>query len=200
MSEIEYTSIAMFSLQKKPVQGDFDFDHLCEIHKRLFQKLYDWAGKPRTVNIGKGNLFCLVQNIPSYADSIFQTYYPQCKSAAGNKEQFVDVLTEHYGDLNALHPFREGNGRTQREFARKVCFTCGYAFDLTHTNHREMLHASILSFQGNNQELKDIFQKAVQPITDYEKHQKRLREAIITLSIDDLSDLEEHDYTPGFSI
>lgn len=69
-----------------------------------------------------------------------------CKKYKENREEFIKVFAENYGDLNALHPFREGNGRTQREFARLICMECGYAFDLSVTTHEEMLRASKISF------------------------------------------------------
>lgn len=161
-AEIEVTSASLFELQQQPVTGNFDFKHLCKIHEQIFQDLYDWAGKPRTVNIRKGNLFCLVQNIPSYADSIFTNYYKDCCNAKDNKNQFVHVFAEYYADINALHPFREGNGRTQREFARELCEHLGYSFDLTHTSHQQMLEASIVSFNtGDNSKLEAIFSDAI---------------------------------------
>lgn len=78
-----------------------------------------------------------------------------------DQAEFIHRLTSHYADLNALHSFREGNGRAQREFARELCCKCGYLFDLTHTNHEEMLNASIKSFYADNAELERIFSKAV---------------------------------------
>lgn len=168
-AEIHMTGNRMIELQNNPVSGKFDFQHLCDIHKRIFQDLYDWAGETRTVNIGKNNLFCLVQHIPSYAASIFNNYYKDCMGAKNDRQNFVHVLAEHYADLNALHPFREGNGRSQREFTRELCLKCGYMFDLSTTNHQEMLDASIESFNtGNNKKLENIFQKAIAPIEDYE--------------------------------
>ena len=165
-AEIELASERLLELHLRPVDGDFDFAHLCEIHRRIFQDLFEWAGMPRTVNIGKGNLFCLVQNIQSFADGIFAGYYRECRAARGSREDFVRALAKHYGDLNALHPFREGNGRAQREFARELCLRCGYAFDLTHTSHREMLDASIRSFNIDNSGLERIFDRAVVPLAD----------------------------------
>lgn len=119
-AEIELTSERLMKLQQYPINGNFDFNHLCEIHKYIFQDLYDWAGKPRTVNIGKGNIFCLVQHIPNYADSIFNHYYTNCINAKDDMNEFIHVIANNYADLNALHPFREGNGRTQREFTREL--------------------------------------------------------------------------------
>ena len=64
-----------------------------------------------------------------------------------------------------MHPFREGNGRAQREFARELCLKCGYTFDLRHTNHKEMVEASIQSMsKGDNTGLEAIFQKAIRPL------------------------------------
>ena len=81
-------------------------------------------------------------------------------------EEFIHVFTGHYADLNALHPFREGNGRSQREFARELCLKCGYAFDLRQTNHEEMLSASIESLdKGSNAGLEAIFQKCIMPLS-----------------------------------
>ncbi len=164
-AEIRLTGYRMIELQQNPIRGRFDFDHLKGIHKHIFQDLYAWAGEVRTVDIGKGNLFCPVRNINSYAASVFGSFAKDCMEAKADKDKFVRTLARHYGDLNALHPFREGNGRTQREFARELCLACGYDFDLTVTRHNEMLYASKLSFDlGDNSSLEGIFRKAVAPI------------------------------------
>jgi len=111
-----------------------------------------------------------VQHIDSFADDIFKSYYSDCRKAKDNKQEFIYVLTQHYADLNALHPFREGNGRSQREFTRELCLSCGYAFDLTRTSHEEMLEASIESFNVGNDKLEKIFQKAVTTIKSHEEY------------------------------
>ena len=171
-AEIECTSVRLLGLWLHPVKGGFDFKHLCDIHERIFRDLFEWAGKPRTVNIGKGNLFCLVPNIQSFAEAIFAGFYRDCFAVRDDREEFVRVLAKYYGDLNALHPFREGNGRTQREFTRELCHACGYAFDLTHTHHREMLEASIRSFNIDNAGLERIFDRAVIPLAVPERREK----------------------------
>ena len=93
----------------------------------------------------------------------------------------------HYADMNALHPFREGNGRSQREFTRELCMKCGYMLDLTKTLHKDMLHASILSFNtGDNSALLAIFEDAVIPVKEYADIQKRLSSTLLILSKDDI--------------
>lgn len=163
-TEKELTAIRLYELQENPIKGKFDFAHLRAIHKYIFQDLYQWAGKIRTVEIGKGNLFCATAFIPDYADSVFRKYFPQCKAAKDNRDEFIRVFADNYGDLNELHPFREGNGRTQREFARLVCLECGYDFDLSCTTHQKMLEASRLSFDRADSSLFiRIFSKTVAP-------------------------------------
>ena len=133
-------------------------------------------------------MFCLVQNIPSYAETIFNTYYSSCYAAKDNKEEFVGQLVKNYANLNALHPFREGNGRSQREYARELCLKCGYVFDLSNTSHKEMLNASIISFnEGNNAELLRIFTIAVVPVDEYKG---RPNDFLSILSSDDLETQE----------
>jgi cell filamentation protein len=95
-------------------RGDFDLNHLRAIHRHLFQDLYDWAGEIRTVEITKsGQLFQLRRFIEvGWADihkrlsaADFLTHLePTAFAAAAGK-----IL----GDINYVHPFREGNGRTQ---------------------------------------------------------------------------------------
>jgi len=161
-AETRIVSIRLYQLQKHPVKGGFDFAHLCRIHHHIFQDLYGWAGEMRTVNIAKKSLFCLTQHITGYAQTIFPAYYNDCMRAKSNPDEFIHALAEHYADLNALHPFREGNGRSQREYCRELCLKCGYLFDLTHTCRDEMLQASIDSLdRGDNTELEAIFRKCV---------------------------------------
>ena len=74
-AETGLVSIRLYQLQKHPVKGSFDFAHLCNIHHHIFQDVYDWAGELRTVNIAKKSLFCLVQHMTGYAQTIFPAYY-----------------------------------------------------------------------------------------------------------------------------
>lgn len=167
-AEIRLVAIRLYQLQESPIRGDFDFNHLCRIHRHIFQDIYSWAGEIRTVNIAKGNMFCLVQYIRTYAQTIFPAYYKDCIRMKDDFEGFVHAFTKHYADLNALHPFREGNGRAQREFARELCLKCGYALDLTQTGHEEMLEGSIVSFdKGDNAGLEIIFRKCIRPLSYY---------------------------------
>lgn len=182
-AEKKLTLIRLQELQDSPIIGNFDYKHLKDIHHYIFQDLYNWAGELRTVEIGKGNLFCTTEFLVSYGESVLDNYFKSCYKKRNDFKEFIKVFSSNYADLNALHPFREGNGRTQREFARLICLKCGYIFDLSKTNHKEMLEASILSFNNaDNSKLEDIFSKAVIPISEY----KSIDDNIKILSLDDL--------------
>jgi len=174
-------------LQLHPIKGKHDFKHLKDIHRFIFQDLFDWAGQIRTIDIGKNNLFCRAQFIESYAESVFVDFYSSCYEVRNDKERFIEFLAKHYSDMNALHPFREGNGRAQREFARELCLECGYVFDLTQTTHKEMLEASIQSFNtGNIDGFVSIFGRSIIPIDEYKEYQSRLTSTLLILSKDDI--------------
>lgn len=108
-----------------PLSGAYDLAHLQAFHRFIFGNVYDWAGQLRTVSIGKGHLFCLSQHIEPSAADVFERLadsgYLRCRKL----EDFLDGVSELLGDINALHPFREGNGRTQRAFLAQSPPTSG---------------------------------------------------------------------------
>ena len=105
-----------------------------------------------------------------YAISIFEDFYSNCYAHRDDKKSFVKILSSKFAHLNALHPFREGNGRTQREFTRQLCLDCGYVLDFADTTKQEMLNASILSFnKGDNTGFHKIFERSLIPKKEYEK-------------------------------
>ena len=173
-------------LQLHPISGSFDFKHLKDIHHFIFQDIYEWAGKVRTVDIGKNNLFCRTQFIDAYAESVFSVFFKSCYESRNEKERFIPIFAKYYADMNALHPFREGNGRAQREFARELCLECGFVFDLTSTTHQEVLDASIASFnRGDNTGFISIFSRCIVPLDEYRNYRERLNTSLLILSKDD---------------
>jgi cell filamentation protein len=103
---------------------------LLAIHRYLFQDLYDWAGKVRVVNISKqGKPFLSVTSFVegfAYIDRLLEEY-----QSVGNQNDVVaKQLAAILDSVNYLHPFREGNGRTQREFIRALALEKGYHLDL----------------------------------------------------------------------
>lgn len=105
-------------LYENPIKID-GIDSLFEIHKHLFQDIFNWAGKKRNVEISKdGKQFFPTTHFDNAFTYIDQLIAEFKKIPRGNKINLVEKLAEILDNVNYLHPFREGNGRTQREFLR----------------------------------------------------------------------------------
>src|SRR5580700_9059981 len=104
-----------------PITGGFDLAHLKAIHRYIFQDVYEWAGQFRTVNISKGgHLFGVAAFLEAALWQIVEKLAAENDLADRDAALFVGRAAWFLGELNAAHPFREGNGRTQREFIREL--------------------------------------------------------------------------------
>lgn len=144
-AERELVSFRTYELNEKPLKGNFDFDYLKKIHKYLFQDIYRWAGNIRNCNIAKQDLFCLSEYIETFGTDIFNKLKEENYFVYYDNELTIEKLVDLFADINALHPFREGNGRTHREFIRQLALKNGYVLNLKNTPPQEVLNASIKS-------------------------------------------------------
>lgn len=109
----------------------YDLAQLQETHRLLFQDIFEWAGELRKSDFSKGGTdFWPFELIEGRADKIFSQLRggPLLKSDT-DTDTFLDSLAMLYLDLNHLHPFREGNGRTQRIFLNDVAMASGRVVD-----------------------------------------------------------------------
>lgn len=150
------------------IKHTFDLEHLQKIHKYLFQDIYTWAGKIRDVDIAKGDtLFCKAINIDNFSKEIFSKLKKEnFFKGTTKKEELVEKLATLFFDINALHPFREGNGRTQREFVRELAEERGYNLDFKNISKEEMIE---LSIRDNPKELAKIFLENIREIKKEKK-------------------------------
>ena len=164
--ERKSSSLAIVQLQSDVIKGNFDLKHLQSIHKAIFSDIYDWAGKIRTVDIAKSNLFCRVQFLDSYSQDIFGRLKKQDNFLLGlPKQQAIKKLAEYMGDINALHPFREGNGRTQREFIKYLSKVTGIELHMDKVTSDRMMDASLKSFNTDYSGFEQIFNEIAKPMT-----------------------------------
>jgi cell filamentation protein len=106
-------------------------DSLFEIHSHLFQDIYVWAGKKRIVEISKdGKQFFPTSHFDNAFRYIDQLIAEFKKIPNNNERQLAEKLAEILDNVNYLHPFREGNGRTQREFLRLLALEKGLTLNL----------------------------------------------------------------------
>ena len=114
-------------------------ESLFAIHNHLFQDIYSWAGKKRKVEISKdGKQFFPTKNFEnaySFIDTLISDYK---KTRKNNKQQLAEKLAEILDNLNYLHPFREGNGRTQREFLRILALEKGLRLNLNPPDNKSI--------------------------------------------------------------
>jgi len=126
--EADYTSLRIKGLLDNPIVGDFDFQHLCKIHKHIFQDIYGWAGKIRIINIEKAEEalsglsveYSDVFDIVRHSDSVLLKLNSFDWDTL-NSEQKAITYAESMTDLWKVHPFREGNTRTI------ITFCCDFA-------------------------------------------------------------------------
>lgn len=159
--ERKLTMLRLMDLLEKPISGKFDLEHLRNIHKYIFQDIYPWAGKIRTVDIAKSNMFCKVQFIEMQAKEIFGKLQKDDYLKQLSKEKFAKRAAYYFSEINALHPFREGNGRTQREFIRQLAYQSGYILHFSAISEQEMVQASIDSFVCNYKKMEALFIKII---------------------------------------
>lgn len=157
-AETLVTFINASKLEQHPLEGAFDFEHYKAIHHFLFSDLYDWAGQIRTVNIRKkGTRFILAENIECQATLIFQRL-KECNYFVGfSHDEFVEEIVDFYCITNELHPFREGNGRTQRAFLTQLIRNAGYDINFADVDTDLLMLATIQSAQGVTDLLKQLF-------------------------------------------
>lgn len=133
-----------------------------KIHHMLFGELYGWAGKYRTVNITKGGtMFAPADALNGYADKkVLPRYHHRAAAAASDDRVFAEALAECWGELNFLHPFREGNGRTTQIFLTALARRHGRSIDWSKVDYQAEIEAAKMSIEadytGYERILKDV--------------------------------------------
>jgi cell filamentation protein len=157
--EAQATTLRLTQLAANGLKGAYNLPHLQEFHRFIFQDVYPWAGELRTVPLAKpGSMFALPEHIESYAAQVLRELVAEQHLRDLPREQFAERLTHYYAEINALHPFREGNGRTQRAFLRQLALGAGHTLAWEHLDARALVHASRRSFQGDNLLMRELIE------------------------------------------
>ncbi|MFV3130547.1 Fic/DOC family protein [Niveispirillum sp. KHB5.9] len=134
--------------------GKFDVAHYLSIHRHLFQDVYDWAGQVRSIRVGKaGNWFCFPEYIQGELARAFREYGDPDKVAKLPAVEFATRTAHLLAEINAVHPFREGNGRTQLAFLTLLAANAGYAVNDGALDPVQVMSAMIESFAGSEDKL-----------------------------------------------
>ena len=140
--------LRVVELEEKPIVGRFDIAHLRLIHRHIFQDIFPWAGDFREVTTSRTNSFGFPP--PQFILPSLETLFAALKTESHLKgldpNTFAWRAGHYLGEINAIHPFREGNGRTQREFLRGVALHAGHPLTWAGLTPEENNEASRVSF------------------------------------------------------
>jgi cell filamentation protein len=161
-------SITFCSSQKlllDPIKGHFDQAHLQAIHKHLFERIYPWAGELRRIDMHRRGSygFTLLQFLQPNLNLLFERLSSDNYLKGLDSNTFTQRAARLLGELNTIHPFREGNGRTQREFIRELAAEAGHRINWKHVTQKQMYDASIQSHNlGNHSAMVNVICTALE--------------------------------------
>ena len=137
-----------------------DFDTLKRIHFIMFSDLYQMAGQVRSVDMVRGENkipFCFTQNIDQEQKRIFATLKHDNYYIWLERAEFVKKIAWLSSELNALHPFRDGNGRAIRNFLILLAAQAGYELDYSKVDKDELIEADVRAFLGDLKSLENVY-------------------------------------------
>lgn len=144
--ERRIVSLKLLIIDHAEFRQRFDKYRLKEIHSFLFSEIYDFAGEYREENLAKDDFrFASCEFIEDELDRILNPIYDLEDLKGLDKKELSDRLADIMAELNVVHPFREGNGRTTREFVREIADELGFNLDWSKVSYEEIFDASLES-------------------------------------------------------
>ncbi|MCX7326290.1 MAG: Fic family protein [Hyphomicrobiales bacterium] len=149
LDEFEHAAALQRAEEPYPT-GRLGVTHYRALHRHLFQDVYPWAGKYRTVRIAKGgSMFCYPEHIAFQMRRMFYALAQKRYLRDRPADLFARNAATFLAELNAIHPFREGNGRTQLTYLTLLAEQAGHPLDLDRLDPAAILKATIASFGGS---------------------------------------------------
>ncbi len=149
--EAAISVIRIAQLERRFIPGGYGLPHLRATHRYIFAEIYPWAGELRSVPISKGgDVFALPEHIGVYLTRVLADLAGENLLRGLSREQFVERLTHYYAEINAVHPFREGNGRAQRAFLGQIAKAAGHPLAWARLDPKRNVEAARESHRGEN--------------------------------------------------
>ena len=163
IAERKITALKALEFEEQSFKGKLDYEYILSIHYYLFCDLYEWAGKIRVGEfMFKGDSMFFRA---CYIEQGFDTFYKKLLSEnflkGLPKDKFCERLAYYMGELNTLHPFREGNGRTSRLYFKQLAKQAGYQLIFSNVSKDELLDADISAFNCQYGPLIRVLDKVV---------------------------------------
>ena len=144
--ERRVVSLKLLIINYTTFSNKFDAAMLKDIHKFLFSEIYDFAGEYREENLAKDDFrFASCDFIESELERILKPMKNIDEYKALEKKEFAEKIAYFISEINVIHPFREGNGRTYREFVRQFAYQVGWNLDWSKCSYEEIYAASLKS-------------------------------------------------------
>lgn len=159
-TEAQFVAQRSHELVQDPIPGAFDLPHLQAIHRHLFGDVYEWAGHLRTVDLTKDtSRFAHHAYLERAAEKMFWELAQEHHLRGLEPAAFSGRAAYYLAELNALHPFRDGNGRAQREFLSQLARDNHYVIAWDQITQADLLDASRRSFSGDLAPLTTLIQR-----------------------------------------
>lgn len=153
LDQFEAAATAQRADEPLPV-GRLSVSHYCAVHRHLFQDVFAWAGRRRNVRLGKGgSAFCYPEHIDREMRALFGGLKARRYLRSLPADAFAGGAASFLATLNAIHPFREGNGRAQMTFIALLADQAGHALHLERLEPESFLEAMVASFRNENADL-----------------------------------------------
>jgi cell filamentation protein len=160
--ESNFSFLRSAQLHEQSIDGNFDFAHLRYIHRVLFSDIYNWAGEIRQVEIQKGKtIFARWAVLENAANHVFKMLESENYLSTLSATQFADRAGYYLGEINVLHPFRDGNGRAQREFIALLARKNNFTLNWNEVTRDHMINASIHAYNGNHNVMAELIFKSI---------------------------------------
>jgi cell filamentation protein len=144
------TAIAAQRAEEPLPSGRLSVSQYRAVRRHLFQDVYSWAGRFRTVRISRsGSMFCYPENIGSEMNKLFAWLRSEAFLRDRRPAEFATAGAHFLSELNAIHPFRDGNGRAQLNFMALLAAGAGLPLDFDQLDPEAFLAAMIRSFRGD---------------------------------------------------
>ncbi|WP_212112796.1 BID domain-containing T4SS effector [Bartonella queenslandensis] len=187
---------AMINLREAPLPEKFGSSYLCSIHHQLFKNTFEWAGHlrhlpftfedgttaamPEMKRTGWDNPFAIGDEVQEGLQKLDQTLSEKNNLQGLTRQEFNSEAISLFNSLNQLHPFRVGNGRTQRAFFEKLAQAAGHQLDFSLVTKERMMLASVAVAENDDlKPMQHLFEDISNPekihlLKEFMSHMKEL--------------------------
>jgi len=164
----DYASVAWVHLRQVPAPEPPGFDYLQTIHREMFGSLLDWAGELRQTDVqatGTGIAYARPEYIPESLLPLFRKLEREDFLSGLDAESFADRLADRWGELSAIHPFRDGNTRSQSAYVSAIAERAGHPIDWTGIDVPTLRNLRLVAVAGRHEPLAAYLRDHLVPVT-----------------------------------